>query len=326
MSSSLPLVSILLITYNQEKLVEESFRSLLAQTYPSIEIIVADDFSKDKTRLIIEEIAKNYFGHINIIFHDTNFNQGVCENINQAVKLCQGEMIFIAAGDDISSPTRCETVMTEWLKHDKKPGLIATDAFDMTLEGEILGIKKTSIFQNYESLKDWVEKPPYFFGSSHSWSRSFLKKFPPLNQNLSAEDHLMVFRALISDGALTISEPLVKHRRGGVTLKKYISLSKKIQKLKVGFCDKYTLLQQMLVDAKDQTDLPLLKKHLAIEINECELAISLFNTKGISRKIIRCCKFDDTSIFFKLRLLTYTAFPSILKPIFWLKKFARKYQ
>jgi glycosyltransferase involved in cell wall biosynthesis len=326
MSSSLPLVSILLITYNQEKLVEESFRSLLAQTYPSIEIIVADDFSKDKTRLIIEEIAKNYFGNIKIIFHDTKFNQGVCENINQAVKLCQGEMIFIAAGDDISLPNRCETVMTEWLKHDKKTGLIATDAFDMTLDGVILGTKKTSIFQNYAGLKDWIENPPYFFGSSHSWSSNFLKKFPPLNQNLSAEDHLMVFRAIISDGALTISEPLVKHRRGGVTLKKYISLTEKIQKLKVGFPDKYTLLQQMLMDAKDQVDLPLLKKYLAIEISECELAIRLFNSESISQKIIRCCKFDGTSIFFKLRLLTYTAFPSILKPIFWLKKFVRKYQ
>jgi hypothetical protein len=189
-----------------------------------------------------------------------------------------------------------------------------------TFEGEILGIKRTSIFQNYEGLKDWVEKPPYFFGSSHSWSINFLKKFPPLNQSLSAEDHLMVFRAIISDGALTISEPLVKHRRGGMTLKKYISLAEKIKKLKVGFPDKHTLLQQLLIDAKDQADLPLLKKYITTEINECELAISLFNTKDISQKIIQCCKFDGISIFFKLRLLTYTAFPSILKPIFFIKK------
>jgi glycosyltransferase involved in cell wall biosynthesis len=321
-----PLASIILLTYNHEDLVEESLKSLLNQTYIPLEIIISDDFSKDKTSEKIMAVVSQYQGPHQI---ELNFNQqnlGLCENINAAVKRCSGDFIFAAAGDDVSLPNRCEIVMTQWLQHDKKPGLIATDAFDMAIDGEILGTKKTSIFQNYAGLKDWINKPPYFFGSSHSWSSKFLKKFPPLNQNLSAEDHLMVFRAIISDGALTISEPLVKHRRGGVTLKKYISLSEKIQKLKAGFPDKYTLLKQMLVDAKDQTDLPLLKKHLAIEINECELAISLFNTKGISRKIIRCCKFDDTSIFFKLRLLTYTAFPSILKPIFWLKKFARKYQ
>ena len=110
-----------------------------------------------------------------------------------------------------------------------------------------------------------------------------------------------------------------------MTLKKYISLAEKIKKLKVGFPDKHTLLQQLLIDAKDQADLPLLKKYITTEINECELAISLFNTKDISQKIIQCCKFDGISIFFKLRLLTYTAFPSILKPIFFIKKFVRKY-
>lgn len=321
-----PLASIILVTYNQENLVEESLQSILKQTYSPLEIVISDDFSKDKTTEKIMAVISQYQGPHQIKVNFNQQNLGLCENINEAIKRCSGEFIFAAAGDDVSLPNRCETVMTEWLKHDKNPGLIATDAFDMTLEGEILGTKKTSIFQNYAGLKDWIEKPPYFFGSSHSWSSKFLKKFPPLNQNLSAEDHLMVFRAIISDGALTISEPLVKHRRGGMTLKRYVSLAEKIKKLKVGFPDKYTLLQQMLMDAKDQVDLPLLKKHLAIDINECELAISLFNSESISQKIIRCCKFDGTSIFFKLRLLTYTTFPSILKPIFWLKKFVRKYQ
>lgn len=320
-----PLVSFILLTYNQENLVEESLKSILNQTYIPLEIIISDDFSKDKTIEKIMGVVSQYKGPTQIKLNFNTRNLGLCENINAAIEKCDGEFIFAAAGDDISLPTRCETVITEWLKHDKKPGLIATDAFDMTFEGEILGIKRTSIFQNYEGLKDWVEKPPYFFGSSHSWSINFLKKFPPLNQSLSAEDHLMVFRAIISDGALTISEPLVKHRRGGMTLKKYISLAEKIKKLKVGFPDKHTLLQQLLIDAKDQADLPLLKKYITTEINECELAISLFNTKDISQKIIQCCKFDGISIFFKLRLLTYTAFPSILKPIFFIKKFVRKY-
>jgi hypothetical protein len=321
-----PLASIILLTYNQQDLVEESLQSLLKQTYSPLEIIISDDFSKDKTTEKIMAVVSQYKGPHQIKVNFNHQNLGLCENINEAIKRCSGEFIFAAAGDDVSLPNRCEIVMAEWLKHDKKPGLIATDAFDMTLEGEILGTKKTSIFQNYAGLKDWIEKPPYFFGSSHSWSSNFLKKFPPLNQNLAAEDHLMVFRAMISDGALTISEPLVKHRRGGMTLKKYIGLPEKIKKLKVGFSDKHSLLTQMLADAKDQPDLPLLEKRFAVEINECALAISLFNSKSTNQKIIQCCKLDGTSIFFKLRLLTYAAFPGILKPIFWLKKFVRNYQ
>jgi glycosyltransferase involved in cell wall biosynthesis len=325
MSRSLPLASILLITYNQEKLVEESFRSLLAQTYQSIEIIVADDFSKDKTRLIINEIAKSYSGNIKIIFHNAQFNQGVCENINQALKLCQGEMIFIAAGDDISLPNRCEKVMSKWVELGKIPDLIATDAYDMDFDGNILGIKKTSIFQNYKGLKDWIKNPPYFFGCSHAWSKKLIDKFPPIDSRMLAEDHIMVFRSIISSGAYTISEPLVKHRRGGVTLRKYVDLPTKIKKLETGFNDKYIYLQQVLSDAKNQIHFNLLKKYLAIELKECELVMNFFTNTSTLSKIKTCLYWDEVSMLFKIRILTYSTFPTILMPVFWAKKFLKKY-
>ncbi len=321
-----PLASVIFLTYNQEDLVVESLISILQQTYSPLEIIISDDFSKDKTIQRIMEITSKYEGPHLIKYCFNTQNLGLCENINQAIKNCSGEFIFAAAGDDISLPNRCEIVMQEWLRLDKKPGLIATDAFDMSLQGEILGVKKTSILQSYSGIKDWISRPPYFFGSSHSWSRIFLDKFPPLNSNLFAEDHLMIFRAIISDGALTISVPLVKHRRGGVTKKKYTSLTEKINKLKLGFPDKYELLKQMLKDAKNLAEFPLLQKHLSKEIGECEFALSLFNTRETRLKIMKCCKMDGVSVLFKFRLLSYTTFPFILKPIFWLKKFKKKYE
>jgi len=323
---SRPLASVILLTYNQEDLVEESLRSLLEQTYSPLEIIISDDLSSDATREKILNLTSQYSGPHLIKINFNSHNLGLCENINQAIKKCDGEFIFAAAGDDVSLPNRCEVVMDEWLKHDKKPGLIATDAFDMTLEGEILGIKRTSMLQAYSGIKDWTKKPPYFFGSSHSWSKKFLDKFPPLNKQLFAEDHLMIFRAIISDGAHTVSNPLVKHRRGGITKKNYMGLKEKINKLRAGFPDKYTLLQQMLADAKNLEDLPLLQKHFKKELSECELALDLFNTKEAHLKFMRCCKLDGVSFFFKIRLVTYTTFPNILKPIFWLKKLKKKYR
>ena len=321
-----PLASVIFITYNQEDLVAESIKSILEQTYSPLEIVISDDFSKDKTTQKILEVTSKYEGPHLIKYCFNTQNLGLCENINQAIKNCSGEFIFAAAGDDISLPNRCEIVMQEWLRLDKKPGLIATDAFDMSLQGEILGVKKTSLLQSYSGIKDWINRPPYFFGSSHSWSRSFLDKFPPLNSKLFAEDHLMIFRAIISDGAHAISVPLVKHRRGGMTRKKYTSLTEKINKLKLGFPDKYELLKQMLDDAKNLADLPLLQKHFSREIGECELALNLFNTKEAHQKIMQCCKVDGVSVLFKIRFLTYTTFPFILKPLFWLKKFKKKYE
>ena len=320
-----PLASIILLTFNQENLVEESIDSLLNQTYSPLEIIISDDLSSDRTREKIRSKISEYHGphEIRIVFNDTNV--GLCQNINQAIEHCQGEFIFAAAGDDISLPNRCEIVMTEWLKLNKQPGLIATDAYDMAIDGHILGIKKTSILQEYKGLQDWIKRPPYFFGSSHSWSRKFLNKFPPLNPKMMAEDHLMVFRALISDGGHTISEPLVKHRRGGVTLKKYIDLATKAKILRVGFNDKYIYLKQLLTDAQQEHHFSDLAKHLHPELQECQLTLDLYELKDPIKKIIRCFANDGVSFFFKMRMLTYTTFPWVLQPIFKLKKLIKRY-
>lgn len=320
-----PLASIILLTFNQENLVEESIDSLLNQTYSPLEIIISDDLSSDRTREKIRSKISQYHGphEIKVIFNDSNV--GLCQNINQAIEHCQGEFIFAAAGDDISLPNRCEIVMSEWLKLNKQPGLIATDAYDMAIDGHILGIKRTSILQEYKGLQDWMKRPPYFFGSSHSWSRNFLNKFPPLNPKMMAEDHLMVFRALISDGGYTISEPLVKHRRGGVTLKKYIDLATKAKILRVGFNDKYIYLKQLLSDAQHDHHFSELEKHLHPELQECQLTLDLYELKDPIKKIIRCFANDGVSFFFKMRMLTYTTFPWVLQPIFKLKKLIKRY-
>lgn len=323
---TLPLASFLFITYNQEETVGEAFKSLLSQTYQSIEIIVADDYSMDNTKLVIKEILKTYSGNKRIVFSESKYNKGTCENINQAVSLCEGEMIFIAAGDDISLPNRCEKIMSRWLELEKKPDLIASDAYDMSLEGEILGIKSTSILQSYKNLQSWLNHPPYFFGSSHAWTKRLVSKFPPIDSRILAEDHIMVFRAILSGGAHTISDPLVKHRRGGVTVRKFWDLDVKVDKLKKGFISNYFYINQVLSDAKNDPYFDLLKSKLDPEIKKYQLANNFFNDFALIDKVKHCFYFDGISIFFKLRILTYSSFPNLLLPIYWLKKKLKSYE
>jgi glycosyltransferase involved in cell wall biosynthesis len=51
-----PLVSVVVPTFNSEGFLERCLASVRGQTYPNIEVIVVDNYSKDKTR----EIAKSY--------------------------------------------------------------------------------------------------------------------------------------------------------------------------------------------------------------------------------------------------------------------------
>ena len=67
-----PLVSVVVISYNQAKYIKENLDSLKAQTYPNWELIVADDASPDNS---VEEF-KNWLKENNVnakeLFHTKN--------------------------------------------------------------------------------------------------------------------------------------------------------------------------------------------------------------------------------------------------------------
>ena len=55
-----PLVSIVVVTYNQSKYIIECIESILLQDYPNKEIIVVDDCSTDNTKEILSEYIIKY--------------------------------------------------------------------------------------------------------------------------------------------------------------------------------------------------------------------------------------------------------------------------
>ena len=57
-SSEQPLVSVIIASYNHADYIEASINSVLAQTYPNIELLVIDDGSKDDSveRLVRAEL------------------------------------------------------------------------------------------------------------------------------------------------------------------------------------------------------------------------------------------------------------------------------
>ncbi|MDZ4067898.1 MAG: glycosyltransferase [Tabrizicola sp.] len=99
-----PLVSVALITYNHSAFVAEAIESVLAQTYENLEIVVADDFSTDGTREIVEQYVSRFPNKIKLC-HATE-NLGVTKNHNRAFKGCSGKYISWMSGDDIMLPEK----------------------------------------------------------------------------------------------------------------------------------------------------------------------------------------------------------------------------
>ncbi len=94
-----PNVSVCIFTYNHEKYIQRCIESVLMQkTNFDFEIIIGEDYSKDKTKEICIEYASKYPNKIRLL--DRGKNLGICENIFQTLKESQGDYIALLDGDD----------------------------------------------------------------------------------------------------------------------------------------------------------------------------------------------------------------------------------
>lgn len=97
-----PLVSIAIITYNQNEFLQECIDSCLKQNYKNIEIVIADDASTDGTQDMLRDYESKYPGKF--ILRLSSKNQGITENSNLAHSSCSGKYIAWMGGDDLMLP------------------------------------------------------------------------------------------------------------------------------------------------------------------------------------------------------------------------------
>ena len=99
LEQEMSLVDVIIITYNQEKLIEQALMSILSQKTDKIaNIYVFNDHSTDNTGNIIEDLRRKYPGRITHIFHSHNF--GMNRNFHYAIMYCKSRYVAILEGDD----------------------------------------------------------------------------------------------------------------------------------------------------------------------------------------------------------------------------------
>lgn len=124
----LPLVSILCVTYNQEAFVAEALAGMLAQDYPNLEIVVADDGSSDGTVEILRDAESRSGGRLVVV---TGKHVGITPNCNRGLRHCRGEYLAVTAGDDVLLPGKI-SAQVAWMEADARRVLCGhdVDAFD----------------------------------------------------------------------------------------------------------------------------------------------------------------------------------------------------
>ena len=131
--SDMPVISVLLSVFNNEKYIYESIRSVLCQTFENFELIIIDDASNDHT----SEILASFTDPRIRISRNLN-NQGLTRSLNIGLELCKGKYIARMDSDDISHPDRFAR-QVDFLEKHPSIGVLGTDYERITSDGTHTG-------------------------------------------------------------------------------------------------------------------------------------------------------------------------------------------
>ena len=113
-SGERPLVTFALFAYNQEKYIREAVEGALAQDYEPLEIIISDDCSTDQTLSVIQHLVESYQGPHRVVARQTAKNVGTLLHVADVAKSARGELLVLAAGDDVSKANRVTVLQEAW--------------------------------------------------------------------------------------------------------------------------------------------------------------------------------------------------------------------
>lgn len=211
-----PLLTFAVFAYNQEQFIAEAVQGALSQTYTPLEIILSDDCSSDRTYEIMQELAAEYRGSHRVVTNRTSANLGIGGHVNQVMKMTHGQMIVVAAGDDVSLPHRTERIWDEYLVSGRTAHSIFSNEYLIDTLGNRRALGR-QIPPDPETLtmRWFVQHRSWVMGSSHAWHREVFDIFGPLNDQVVSEDSAIPFRSLLLGTIRYIHEPLVLRRFTG---------------------------------------------------------------------------------------------------------------
>ncbi len=320
-----PLVSILLITYRQRDTIVDALRGALAQTWQPLEIIASDDASGDGTWEALCAAAEGYAGPHRLRLNRNEVNLGIGAHLSRLAQLAEGELLVVAAGDDVSLPQRVQRIVEAWLAHGRRPDLIASALADIDAAGAVHGEIVPSDLARYTSLTQWAAEPPHVVGAAQAWTKRLFDRFGPLPPGTVAEDLVMVFRAIGSGGAITLREPLVQYRRGGISRRRRnLHARDVVERLLKNNRHALVETEQMLRDAATMGRQGEIGPHLQRVLQRERFVAALFGATSSLAKLRVAASAGDQPLALRMRLLTYAAAPWLLAPFFALKRVAAR--
>ncbi len=260
-----PKVSILMPCFNGSQYIERSFESILAQSYPSVELIFVDDGSTDDSSVIASAYTErfNTKGYKLVIHRQKN--GGFCAAVVSAFYKSSGEFIQLLDVDDYIFPDSC-SLQVEYLVKHPECNVVRTNGY--IVPSDNLDDTSNPIVKPTESKTSGNIFMELLTGTTNNWAGSYMiradkirefysnKEFPisRYGQNLQ-----FLLPLTLSNDAGFIDKPLFKYIRYTGSHSNQPSFEKQLDNL-----DGYWNIRRRMLSLLDITDTNIL--------NKCEIA------------------------------------------------------
>ena len=103
-----PLVSVVIPFFNCGTFMDETIRTVLAQTFNNWELLLVDDGSTDNSAEIALNYSKQFPNKIHYLEHDGHMNLGTSATRNLGIKRAKGKYIALLDADDLWVPNKLD--------------------------------------------------------------------------------------------------------------------------------------------------------------------------------------------------------------------------
>lgn len=134
-----PKFSIITVTYNASKVLEDTIQSVITQTYKNVEYIIVDGKSTDGTM----DIVNRYREHIHTIVSEPD--KGLYDAMNKGIDLATGDYLcFLNAGDELHEDDTLQLIVHSLNGEKELPDVIYGETAIVDEEGHFLRMRRLS--------------------------------------------------------------------------------------------------------------------------------------------------------------------------------------
>ncbi|MBI4965986.1 MAG: glycosyltransferase [Desulfomonile tiedjei] len=257
----MPLVSVIIPTYNRRSVLERAICSVLSQTFKDFELIVVDDGSQDST----SELLSQFDGKLKAVYQE---NHGVSSARNLGIRHAQGELLAFLDSDDEWLPDKLARQTAQF--DSAGPWFVCHTDEIWLRDGNQVPQKKYHFKQGGHFFERALERC-LMSPSSVMISRTLLNKVGHFDEELTAaEDYDLWLRITAFHEVHFVPEPLViKHGGCRDQLSQTVPA---IDRFRIRAIQKILAMPELCEDYRRSAALELIRK--------CEIVASGCERKG----------------------------------------------